>query len=162
MKISTRGRYALRMMLDMALSDSDKPVRVKEIAERQEISEKYMEQIMSVLNKAGFVRSVRGPQGGYFLTKKPEEYTVGMILRLTEGSLSPVDCLEEGAPVCNRMDSCTTILLWRKLDDPWGGGSCDSAGSGGLEPGTESRLYYLKSLRGPGEGSGVTKTSRLA
>ena len=95
MKISTRGRYALRMMLDMALSDSDKPVRVKEIAERQEISEKYMEQIMSVLNKAGFVRSVRGPQGGYFLTKKPEE----------------------GAPVCNRMDSCTTILLWRKLDD---------------------------------------------
>ena len=98
MKISTRGRYALRMMLDMVLSDSDKPVRVKEIAERQEISEKYMEQIMSVLNKAGFVRSVRGPQGGYFLTKKPEEYTVGMILRLTEGSLSPVDCLEEGAP----------------------------------------------------------------
>ena len=78
MKISTRGRYALRMMLDMVLSDSDKPVRVKEIAERQEISEKYMEQIMSVLNKAGFVRSVRGPQGGYFLTKKPEEYTVGM------------------------------------------------------------------------------------
>ena len=72
---------------------------------------------MSVLNKAGFVRSVRGPQGGYFLTKKPEEYTVGMILRLTEGSLSPVDCLEEGTPVCNRMDSCTTILLWRKLDD---------------------------------------------
>ena len=72
MKISTRGRYALRMMLDMVLSDSDKPVRVKEIAERQEISEKYMEQIMSVLNKAGFVRSVRGPQGVYFLTKKPE------------------------------------------------------------------------------------------
>ena len=108
MKISTRGRYALRMMLDMVLSDSDKPVRVKEIAERQEISEKYMEQIMSVLNKAGFVRSVRGPQGGYFLTKKPEEYTVGM---------SPVDCLEEGAPVCKRVDSCTTILLWRKLDD---------------------------------------------
>ncbi len=117
MKISTRGRYALRMMLDMVLSDSNKPVRVKEIAERQEISEKYMEQIMSVLNKAGFVRSVRGPQGGYFLTRKPEEYTVGMILRLTEGSLSPVDCLEEGAPVCKRVDSCTTILLWRKLDD---------------------------------------------
>ena len=79
MKISTRGRYALRMMLDMALADSGKPVRVKEIAERQEISEKYMEQIMSILNKAGFVRSVRGPQGGYFLTRKPEEYTVGMI-----------------------------------------------------------------------------------
>ena len=75
MRISTRGRYALRMMLDMALADSGKPVRVKEIAERQEISEKYMEQIMSILNKAGFVRSVRGPQGGYFLTRKPEEYT---------------------------------------------------------------------------------------
>ena len=113
MKISTRGRYALRMMLDMVLSDSDKPVRVKEIAERQEISEKYMEQTMSVLNKAGFVRSVRGPQGGYFLTKKPEEYTVGMILRLTEGSLSPVDCLEEGAPVSNRLAGCTTSLHWR-------------------------------------------------
>ena len=116
MKISTRGRYALRMMLDMALSDSDKPVRVKEIAERQEISEKYMEQIMSVLNKAGFVRSVRGPQGGYFLTKKPEEYTVGMILRLTEGSLSPVDCLEEGAPECQRADGCLTLPVWAELE----------------------------------------------
>ena len=113
MKISTRGRYALRMMLDMALSDSDKPVRVKEIAERQEISEKYMEQIMSVLNKAGFVRSVRGPQGGYFLTKKPEEYTVGMILRITEGSMEPVPCLEEGSEVCERMEECITIPLWK-------------------------------------------------
>lgn len=164
MKISTRGRYALRMMLDMVLSDSDKPVRVKEIAERQEISEKYMEQIMSVLNKAGFVRSVRGPQGGYFLTKKPEEYTVGMILRLTEGSLSPVDCLEEGA---SGVQSYGQLYHHSALEKagwchPWGGGSCDSTGSGGLEPGTESRLYYLKSLRGPGEGSGVTKTSRLA
>ena len=94
MKISTRGRYALRIMLDLALSDSGRPVRVKEIAERQEISEKYMEQIISVLNKAGYVRSIRGPQGGYFLTRKPEEYTTGMILRLTEGSMAPVDCLD--------------------------------------------------------------------
>ena len=117
MRISTRGRYALRMMLDMALADSGKPVRVKEIAERQEISEKYMEQIMSILNKAGFVRSVRGPQGGYFLTRKPEEYTVGMILRLTEGSLSPVDCLDEGAENCPRQESCVTFILWRQLDD---------------------------------------------
>ena len=91
MKISTKGRYALRIMLDLALMDSGKPVRVKEIAERQEISEKYMEQIISFLNKAGFVRSMRGPQGGYFLTRKPEEYTVGMILRLTEGSMAPVE-----------------------------------------------------------------------
>jgi len=117
MKISTRGRYALRMMLDMALSDSDKPVRVKEIAVRQEISEKYMEQIMSILNKAGFVRSIRGPQGGYFLAKKPEEYTVGMILRLTEGSLAPVDCLEYEAYHCPRQEDCITFLLWKKLDD---------------------------------------------
>lgn len=117
MKISTRGRYALRMMLDMAMSDTGKPVRVKEIAERQDISEKYMEQIMSLLNKAGFVRSVRGPQGGYFLSKKPEEYTVGMILRLTEGSMSPVDCLEYDENPCPRMEDCVTLLLWRKLDD---------------------------------------------
>ncbi len=117
MWISTRGRYALRMMLDMALSDSDRPVRVKEIAERQEISEKYMEQIMSILNKAGYVRSVRGPQGGYFLTKRPEEYTVGMILRLTEGSLSPVDCLDYENGNCDRQNDCITYLFWRKLDE---------------------------------------------
>lgn len=117
MKISTRGRYALRMMLDMALTDSGKPVRVKEIAERQEISEKYMEQIMSILNKAGFVRSIRGPQGGYFLTRKPEEYTVGMILRLTEGSLSPVDCLDEGTEGCPRQEECVTFILWKQLDE---------------------------------------------
>ena len=72
---------------------------------------------MSILNKAGFVRSVRGPQGGYFLTRKPEEYTVGMILRLTEGSLSPVDCLDEGAENCPRQESCVTFILWKQLND---------------------------------------------
>lgn len=117
MKISTRGRYALRMMLDMALSDSDKPVRVRDIAKRQDISEKYMEQIMSILNKAGFVRSIRGPQGGYFLAKKPEDYTVGMILRLTEGSLFPVECLENTDGRCSRQEDCVTYLLWKKLDE---------------------------------------------
>ena len=118
MRISTKGRYALRLMLDIAMNDAEgKPVRVKDIAKRQEVSGKYLEQIVSVLTKAGYLRSIRGPQGGYLLTKRPDEYTVGMILRLTEGSLSPVDCLEEGAPVCNRMESCTTILLWRELDD---------------------------------------------
>ena len=116
MRISTRGRYALRMMLDMALADSGKPVRVKEIAERQEISEKYMEQIMSILNKAGFVRSVRGPQGGYFLTRKPEEYTAGMILRLTEGSLAPVACVEE-ENTCEKIHDCATILVWQKMNE---------------------------------------------
>ena len=88
MKVSTRGRYALRLMLDLALNNTGEPVRLKDVAKRQEISEKYLEQIISILNKAGFVKSVRGPAGGYSLKRKPEEYTVGMILRLTEGSLA--------------------------------------------------------------------------
>lgn len=117
MKVSTRGRYALRIMLDIALSDSGKPVRVKEIAERQEISEKYMEQIISILNKAGYVRSIRGPQGGYFLTRRPEEYTVGMILRLTEGNMAPVECVEYEDYSCPRQEDCVTFLLWKKLDE---------------------------------------------
>ena len=95
MKVSTRGRYALRLMLDLALNNTGEPVRLKDVAKRQEISEKYLEQIISILNKAGFVKSVRGPAGGYSLKRKPEEYTVGMILRLTEGSLAPVDCVED-------------------------------------------------------------------
>lgn len=117
MKISTRGRYAVRMMLDLALADATKPVRVKEIAQRQEISEKYMEQIISILNKAGYVRSIRGPQGGYFLAKRPEDYTVGMILRLTEGSMAPVECVEYKDIECPRQEECVTWLLWKKLDD---------------------------------------------
>ena len=88
MRISTKGRYALRLMLDIAMNDAEgKPVRVKDIAKRQEVSGKYLEQIVSVLTKAGYLRSIRGPQGGYLLTKHPDEYTVGMILRITEGSL---------------------------------------------------------------------------
>lgn len=117
MKISTKGRYALRLMLDLALNDSEKPVRIKEIAKRQGISDKYLEQIISVLNKARFVRSVRGPQGGYLLTKKPEEYTVGMILRLTEGSMAPVDCIDEELGTCTRMNDCATSIVWKKLND---------------------------------------------
>ena len=117
MRISTRGRYALRLMLDLATNYTGKPIRLKDVAKRQEISDKYLEQIISILNKAGFVRSVRGPQGGYFLTRKPEEYTAGMILRLTEGSLSPVDCLDEGAENCPRQESCVTFILWKQLDD---------------------------------------------
>lgn len=117
MRISTKGRYALRLMLDLALHNSGTPVRVKEIAARQEISDKYLEQIIAVLNKAGYVRSVRGPQGGYLLTKPPKEYTVGMILRLTEGNLAPVDCLEPDAGHCDRMDDCVTVLVYRKMND---------------------------------------------
>ena len=87
MRISTKGRYAIKLMLDLATNDNGEPIRLKDVARRQEISEKYLEQIISVLNKAGYVKSVRGPQGGYSLQRSPEEYTVGMILRLTEGCL---------------------------------------------------------------------------
>ena len=117
MKISTKGRYALRLMLDLALNESGRPVRIREIAKRQEISEKYLEQIIAVLNKAGYVRSIRGPQGGYLLTKKPEEYTVGMVLRQTEGSMAPVDCIDGENTFCNHMDDCATSILWQRLND---------------------------------------------
>ncbi|WP_167957232.1 RrF2 family transcriptional regulator [Anaerosporobacter faecicola] len=117
MKISTKGRYALRLMLDLALNNTGEPVRIKDIAQRQEISDKYLEQIISVLNKAGYVKSLRGPQGGYKLSKDPKEYTVGMILRLTEGSLAPVACLEDEVNQCKRQDECSTLILWEKLYD---------------------------------------------
>ena len=117
MKISTKGRYALRLMIDLATNDDGNPIRIKDVAERQNISDKYLEQIISVLNKAGFVRSVRGPQGGYLLKKKPEDYSVGMILRLTEGSLAPVACVEEDETDCERQGGCVTYLLWRKISD---------------------------------------------
>ena len=117
MKISTKGRYALRLMLDLASNDSGTPIRLKDVAKRQGISEKYLEQIISILNKAGFVRSVRGPQGGYSLSRTPADYTVGMILRLTEGSLCPVDCAAEENGSCDREDVCVTRMLWKKLDD---------------------------------------------
>lgn len=116
MRISTKGRYALRLMLDIALNSSEGPVSIKDIAERQEISDKYLEQIISILNRAGFVRSVRGAQGGYLLKKVPEQYTVGMILRLTEGTLSPVACVEEDALPCERMNDCVTVNVWKKLN----------------------------------------------
>ena len=117
MKISTRGRYAVRVMLDLALHDTGEYIKVKDIAKRQAISEKYLEQIISILNKAGYVNSVRGAQGGYRLADKPEKYTIGMILRLTEGSLSPVSCLESGSEQCDRYDFCETVSIWQKLLD---------------------------------------------
>lgn len=117
MRISTKGRYALRLMLDLALNDSGAPIRLKDAARRQEISEKYLEQIISVLNKAGYVRSIRGPQGGYVLQKRPKEYTVGMILRLTEGSLAPVECVEYDQSGCERENNCATRILWKRLND---------------------------------------------
>ena len=116
MKISTKGRYALRLMLDIAAHDSGEPVRIKEIASRQEISAKYLEQIVAILSKAGYVKSIRGPQGGYRLTRKPEEYSLGDILRLTEGSLAPVECLEGETNQCPRAGDCITLLFWKKLE----------------------------------------------
>ena len=116
MKISTKGRYALRLMLDLAIYDTGDPVSLKDIAKRQEISEKYLEQIISVLNKAGFVRSIRGANGGYVLRRHPNEYTVGDILRLTEGSLSPVACVGSESEECVRSNDCVTVLVWEKLD----------------------------------------------
>ena len=115
MKISTKGRYAVRVMLDLALNNTGECIKVKEIANRQGISEKYLEQIIAILNKAGYVKSVRGAQGGYRIAKEPENYTVGMILRLTEGSLAPVACLEDGADECERCDTCETLEVWREI-----------------------------------------------
>lgn len=117
MKISTKGRYAVRVMLDLALHNNGECIKVKEIASRQGISEKYLEQIIAVLNKAGYVKSVRGAQGGYRIARDPQEYTVGMILRLTEGSLAPVACLEEDYGECERCDTCETLGVWQELYD---------------------------------------------
>ena len=116
MKISTKGRYALRLMLDLAIYNTGEPISLKDVARRQQMSEKYMEQIISMLNKAGFVRSVRGAQGGYMLKKAPAEYTVGMILRLTEGDLAPVSCVGEDSIECGRRDECVTVRIWQQLN----------------------------------------------
>lgn len=115
MKISTKGRYATRIMLDLAWNDTGECVKLKDIAARQGISEKYLEQIISILHKGGYVRSVRGAQGGYRLAKDPKDCTVGMILRLTEGSMAPVACLEGGTEECERCDTCETLDVWREL-----------------------------------------------
>jgi len=117
MKISTKGRYAVRVMLDLALNHTGECIKVRDIAARQGISEKYLEQIIAVLNKAGYVKSVRGARGGYKIARSPEEYTVGMILRLTEGSMAPVACLEEDAEECERCDTCETLQVWKELYD---------------------------------------------
>lgn len=116
MRVSTKGRYALRLMMDLATNGNGNPIRIRDVAERQGISDKYLEQIISVLNKAGYVRSVRGPQGGYLLKQKPEDYTVGMILRLTEGSLALVSCVEDETD-CERQNGCATYILWKQISD---------------------------------------------
>lgn len=116
MKISTKGRYALRLMLDLAVNYTGEYITIKNIAKRQEISEKYLEQIITQLSKAGFVKSARGAQGGYMLARTPAEYTVGEILRLLEGSLAPVACLEDNHVNCARASECVTLEIWLQLE----------------------------------------------
>lgn len=115
MKISTKGRYALRMMLDLAQHSSDGFIALKDIADRQKISKKYLEQIVPLLNKAEFLRTNRGYQGGYALAKAPDKYTVGEILRVTEGSLCPVACLQIEPNDCPRRADCPTLPVWQGL-----------------------------------------------
>lgn len=115
MKVSTKGRYALRIMADLAINDNGGYIRLKDIAERQAITLKYMEQIMPLLTRAGYVKSYRGNNGGYMLARKPEEYTAGEILRTTEGSLSPIACIEDTPNRCPRKEQCTTLLFWEGM-----------------------------------------------
>ncbi len=115
MKVSTRGRYALRTMVDLAQHSGDGLVTLKDVAARQELSQKYLEQIVTQLSKAGFVRGTRGPQGGYRLSRDPKEYSVAEILEQVEGSLAPVECLEADVNTCERCSSCATVDMWTGL-----------------------------------------------
>ena len=117
MIVSTKGRYALRVMIDLAEHQAERYVPLKEVAARQDISEKYMENILKVLVQNGFLEGLRGKGGGYRLTRSPDQYTVAEILLLTEGSLAPVSCLTPGAPACERMANCRTYTMWKGLND---------------------------------------------
>ena len=116
MIVSTKGRYALRVMVGLAMRQGEEFVPLKEIAEEEDISQKYLESIMTVLSKAGFVDAVHGKGGGYRLNRTPEAYTVGSILKLTEGSLSAVSCTSQGPAACSRTTCCQTKPMWDKLD----------------------------------------------
>ena len=116
MIVSTKGRYALRVMLCLAQRGDDAYIPLKEIAEAEDISQKYLESIMTILSKAGFLDAVHGKGGGYRLNRKPGEYTVGSILRLTEGSLAPVSCTTQGAAACSRSSCCQTLPMWERLE----------------------------------------------
>ena len=116
MIVSTKGRYALRVMVCLAGSPEGAYVPLKEIAEAEEISQKYLESIMTILSKAGFVDAVHGKGGGYRLNRSPEDYTVGSILKLTEGSLAAVSCTSQGAAACSRTTCCQTLPMWEKLE----------------------------------------------
>ena len=114
--ISTKGRYAIRLIIDVAENSNGSPVTLDAIATRQGISKKYLESIVALLVKAGLVEGLRGKKGGYRLTKDADEYSVGEILKLTEGTLAPVTCLEENAETCPRSAECKTLPMWEKLD----------------------------------------------
>ena len=116
MIVSTKGRYALRVMLCFAQRGGDEYVPLKEIAEAEGISQKYLESIMTILSKAGFVDAVHGKGGGYRLNRAPGDYTVGSILKLTEGSLAAVSCTSQGAAACSRTTCCQTLPMWEKLE----------------------------------------------
>ena len=116
MIVSTKGRYALRVMVYLARHQEEEYVPLKEIAESEGISQKYLESIMTILSKAGFLDAVHGKGGGYRLNRKPEEYTVGTILKLTEGSLAPVSCTTQGAAACSRSTCCQTLPMWERLE----------------------------------------------
>ena len=115
MKISSKGRYALRVMIDLATHNNWDFISLKDIAIRQDSSMKYLEQIVAMLNKAGYLETARGNNGGYKLAKKPEEYTVGDILRATEGDLAPIACIN--GEECTKKENCTTFGFWQGLDE---------------------------------------------
>jgi len=117
MKISTKGRYALRLMIELASIPADTTMTIKAIAAKQEISDKYLEQIITMLSRAGYVKSTRGAQGGYRLAKPAAEYTVGMILRQIEGNLVPVACMEDEPNLCPRSATCVTLDVWKQIDN---------------------------------------------
>ena len=117
MMVSTRGRYALRVMIDLAENADGGYMAMKEVAQRQDISLKYLERILPLLVDGGLVEGLRGKGGGYRLTREPEEYPIGEILRLTEGDLAPVACLENGARPCDRAGNCRTLPLWKELNE---------------------------------------------
>lgn len=115
MRISSKGRYALRLMIDLAEHTDDGYIPLKDIANRQNISKKYLEQILPLCNKPGILKTTRGNQGGYMLAKAPSEYKIGEILRLTEGSLAPVECLDNDPVGCERSTICPTLPVWKGL-----------------------------------------------
>ena len=115
--ISTRGRYALRVLIDLAEHDTGAYIPMRDVVERQQVSAKYIERIMVMLSKGGLVDAVHGKGGGYRLNRPPQDYRVGDILRLTEGSLAPVQCLECGSEPCERAGTCRTLPMWSRLDE---------------------------------------------